>query len=228
MDFNGFDPTAIALLAELPSYDAERYGAVRDQLDDGLRQPGLALIGEIANRFDRPLTIDRRTSVSPLHNDLRFAGPDTPRYKDHLLLSAWSGANKRESARIWVRIAPDGVGFASGIGFTPAIRERWRSAVGGRAGAGLAKAIGAVEDKYRKCSAQVTGDQLARVPRGFDENHPRADLLRRTGFQLRFLEPLPKSVSKPSFLPWCLRRLHDLEPVHRWLDRHLAPPSAAS
>ena len=228
MEFNGFDPKAIALLADLPSFDADRYAAVRDELNDGLRQPGLALIGEIAHRFDRPLTVDRRTSVSPLHNDLRFAGPDAPRYKDHLLLSAWSGPDKRQSARLWIRIAPDGVGFATGIGFTPAIRERWRAAVAGRAGAGLAKAIDAVERKYRKCSAEIAGDLLARVPRGFDQDHPRADLLRRTSFQLRFLEPQPKSIHKPAFLPWCLRRLSDLGPVHRWLDRHLAPPTAAS
>lgn len=228
MHFNGFDEDAIALLAKLPSYDPDQYSAVRDQLNDGLRQPGLALIAEIATRFDRPLTVDRRTSVAPLHNDLRFAGPDKPRYKDHLLLSAWSGPNKRESARVWVRIAPDGVGFASGIGFTPAIRERWRSAVAGRAGANLAKAIEAVETKYRRSPTEVAGDLLARVPKGFDADHPRAELLRRTSFQLRLLEPLPKSVAKPAFVPWCLRRLNDLAPVHRWLDRHLAPPGAAS
>lgn len=228
MQFNGFDLDAIHLLAELPTYDADRYAAVRDALNDGLRQPGLALIREVAARFDRPLSVDRRTSVSPLHNDLRFAGPDTPRYKDHLLLSAWAGPDKRESARVWIRIAPDGVGFASGIGFTPAIRERWRAAVGGRAGAGLAKAIESVQRKYRRCDAEVAGDLLAKVPKGFDEDHPRAELLRRTSFQLRFQEPLPKSITRPSFLPWCLRRLQDLAPVHRWLDRHLAPPTAAS
>ena len=75
-----------------------------------------------------------RGSVSPLHRDLRFAPEGAPRYKDHLLLTAWEGADKRTAPMFWIRVDAHRAGFASGIGFTPESRDRWRDAVGGDAG----------------------------------------------------------------------------------------------
>jgi hypothetical protein len=95
MSFKGFDRKAIALLAKLPSFDENQYRDARDVLATGIRLPGAALIAAVAHAVDPKLVVDRRSSVSPLHRDLRFAAPGTPRYKDHLLLTAWQGADKK-------------------------------------------------------------------------------------------------------------------------------------
>ena len=62
---------------------------------------------------------------------------------------------------------------------------------------------------------------VKRVPAPFDADHPRADLLRMTGFQVRFIEPLPDTIGSPDFAGWCADRLADLLPVHRWLLANL-------
>ena len=218
MGFTGFDPATVALLAELPDWDVDRYSARKAELAAGVTKPGLALIEEVAGRLDADLTVTSRSSVSPLHRDLRFAPTGSPRYKDHLLLTAWEGADKRTAPTLWIRIDSNRAGFASGIGFTPEIRERWCTAVGGDAGADLRTVLDWLAATRE---IDIAGDEVKRVPAPFDDQHSRADLLRKTGFQIRFTEHLPETITDPSFADWCTNHLESLLPVHRWLTDHL-------
>lgn len=218
MNFDGFDRSALAMLDRLPGMDADQYAEVKQTLSTGVAKPGGALIAAVADRLDADLTVVPRSSVSPLHRDLRFAPEGAARYKDHLILTTWEGADKKTSPVLWLRIDAERAGFASGIGFTPPVRDRWRAAVGGAAGAELADML---DELVASRSADVAGDQVKRVPAPFDPDHPRADLLRRTGFQVRFAEPLPASVDSPAFVDWCVGRLDAVLPVHRWLRAHL-------
>lgn len=218
MSFDGFDPGALALLDDLPAMTADDSARHKAVLAAGVTKPGSALITEVADELDVDLTVAARSSVSPLHRDLRFVPEGSARYKDHLLLTTWEGADKRSSPMFWIRVDAHRAGFASGIGFTPAVRERWRASVGGPAGEGLATGLdGLVVER----DADVAGDQVRNVPAPFDSDHPRADLLRHTGFQVRFVDDLPASVSSPGFVDWCAERLSALLPVHHWLREQL-------
>lgn len=216
--FEGFDPAALALLERLPAMSPDEFAVFKPTLKRGVIDPGAALIGEVADRLDADLTVVPRSSVSPLHRDLRFAAAGTPRYKNHLLLTTWQGDDKKSSPTFWIRVDAQQVGFASGIGFTPAIRERWRAAVGGIEGEELDDTL---ERLRVECGAEVAGDELKRVPSPFDDDHPRADLLRRTGFQVRLIESLPEPPAAPECAEWCTERLGQLLPVHRWLVTNL-------
>lgn len=224
MSFVRFDPAALALLAELPTWDAERYGQHRADLADGVTGPGRDLITDLALRLDPELTVTPRGSVSPLHRDLRFAPPGSPRYKDHLLLTAWRGEDKRTAPTLWLRIGAERAGFASGVGFTPAIRQRWREAVADESGALLAAELTRLSAER---GAEVAGDRLKRVPAPHPADHPRAELLRATGFQVRFTDELPDELTGEDFVAWCQRRFDALLPVHRWLVAHVAEPPAS-
>ncbi len=218
MSFAGFDPDALALLDRLPGMDADEYAANKRVLATGVTGPGSELIVEVADRLDADLTVIPRSSVSPLHRDLRFAPAGASRYKDHLLLTTWEGDDKKTSPMLWIRIDAHRAGFASGIGFTPEIRRRWRTAVAGPAGAALADDL---DRLVAERAAEVAGDQVKKVPAPFDAGHPREDLLRRIGVQVRFVDDLPEFVGSPQFVDWCVARLEALLPVHRWLTEHL-------
>ncbi|MBL4683369.1 MAG: DUF2461 family protein [Nannocystaceae bacterium] len=217
MPFEGFDPAALALLGELPTFDKTRFEAARETLARGIRRPGAALITELAEALEPALTVDPRGSISPLHRDLRFAKPGSARYKDHLLMTTWQGPDKKSAPMLWLRVDSESVGFASGFGFTPETRVRWREAVAETRGETLARCIAELQRKHRRHDIEVAGSSLKRVPSPWDDGHPREDLLRRTGFQVRFREPLPKLASTAAFATWCGKRLGDLMPVHRWL-----------
>lgn len=222
MTFAGFDPAAVALLADLPAFDAARFAEHRALLTEGLVEPGTSLIFAVAERLDAGLTVVRRGSVSPLHTDLRFAAPGAARYKDHLLLTTWHGADKKVAPILWIRIDATSVGFASGMAFTPELRDRWRDAIAGREGASLARSIASLRDVRRDQIVDVAGDQLKKVPAPWNDGHPRADLLRRTAFQVRLRERAPSRVAHPDFSAWCTERLRQLMPVHRWLVTRVA------
>ncbi len=222
MPFEGFDPTVLAQLRTLPDFDAKAYAAVKQRLKRDLVDPGGDLIEALADRLDAELTVVRRSSVSPLHRDLRFAKADTPRYKDHLLLTTWSGRDKKTAPILWLRLDADGVGFASGMSFDTKARARWREAVGGRPGQALVKAIGRVQKGARAGRCETAGEMLKKVPAPWPADHPREELLRMNGFQVRFMEPLPASIAKPAFVGWCATRMKRLLPVHDWLREHVA------
>jgi hypothetical protein len=218
MRFVGFDEDALALLDELPNMDADEYARHKRRLADGLTAPGRALITDVTDLLDAELTVVPRSSVSPLHTDLRFAPEGAPRYKDHLLLTTWEGGDKSTSPTLWIRVDAHRVGFASGIGLTPPVRDRWRQTVGGQPGESLAATL---QDLVGARSAEIAGDELKKVPSPYDAGHPRADLLRKTGFQVRFVEPHPESVGSAEFVTWCVGQLGVLLPVHRWLVANL-------
>jgi uncharacterized protein (DUF2461 family) len=216
--FGGFDPAAVALLDRLPDMTADEYADHKAMLTAGVTKPGAGLIADLADLLDADLTVAPRSSVSPLHRDLRFAPEGAARYKDHLLLTSWEGRDKRVSPMFWIRVDAHRVGFASGIGFTPEVRERWRKRVAGEPGATVANELAAL---IATRGAEVAGDRIKRVPAPFDADHPRADLLLHTGFQVRFAEPLPASIDRPEFVAWCAERLAALLPVHHWLLANL-------
>jgi len=221
MTFSGFSRSALDELGRLPSLDAAGYASRREQLNSGLIVPARGLLEEVVAQLDVPLTTSARASVSPLHTDLRFAPAGAPRYKDHLLLTAWHGSDKKTGATLWIRVDSSSVGFASGVAFTLAIRERWREAVGGAGGARFASLLDELRDRHARHELEVAGDAVRRVPPPWTDEHPRAELLRKTGLQVRFRMPLPREVERPEFAPWCAEHLSELLPTHRWLVKHL-------
>ena len=200
MTFTGFDRAAAVLLDALPPWSPEEFAARRRQLNDGLTGPGRELITELADRLGADLTVEPRRSVSPLHRDLRFAPAGAARYKDHLLLTTWEVTDRSTSPTLWIRVDAHRIGFASGPGFTPALRERWRTAVGGGNGAALAAQLDDLTERHR---AEVAGEKIKTVPAPFAADHPRAVLLRLNGFQVRFTDELPETITTPHFASWC-------------------------
>jgi hypothetical protein len=221
MTFRGFDPKSLRLLETLPALGAAEYESLKLDLAAGIVGPAGAFIEEVAASLGEPLTVARRSSVSPLHADLRFAKPGAPRYKDHLLLTAWQGPDKKASPILWIRLDSTSVGFASGAALLGDPREKFRNAVAGARGKALDAALTGLRRKHARHALEVAGEQLKNVPRPWPADHERADLLRLTSFQVRFQEAVPRIIAQPGFVAWCAERLQELMPVHRWLVREL-------
>lgn len=156
-------------------------------------------------------------SIAPINNDIRFS-PDASPYKDALLFKFWEGSDKKLAPRLYVRVSEDSVGFASGAYFHNI--DAWRSKVDDdKAGPQLTDAISQIKKKVR--GLDVVGNALKRVPKPFDPEHPRADLLRYKSIQLRWSEPTPKGVTSARFVDWTAKRLEKVAPLHHWLVEHL-------
>ena len=221
-DFTGFTDQTIPLLDELPDFTRDDYAERKTEVVAAITDPAKAfvdaMIEELQETMSPGITGAAKVngSISPLNNDLRFAKAGTPLYKDHLLLWFWEGASKKTSPLLAIRLHATGVGFASGMGFDKDQLERWRSLVASDDGNAVASLVASVE----KRGGELDGQTLKRVPKPFDEDHDRAELLKYKSAQLRYVEPVPASVTKASFVGWCGKRLARLEPLHRlFVDR---------
>ncbi|MFT7474582.1 MAG: hypothetical protein ACI81L_001507 [Verrucomicrobiales bacterium] len=82
----------------------------------------------------------------------------------------------------------------------------------------IANDLGAL---VKTVKADVAGEGLKKVPKPYDEDHPRGDLLRHKNFQVRWSKKTPKSITTPKFADWCAGELERTSKIHHWLVEHL-------
>jgi uncharacterized protein (DUF2461 family) len=226
VNFTGFPPAGLALLARLPGLDPAGFAAIRASWDELVLQPARQFVTDLgatlAERISPDLIADPKVhgSIAPINRDLRF-DPHGPRYKDHLLFRWWEGTPKKTAPTLFVRLDPTRIGFASGVVFTST--DQWRTVAGDETTArALVRLLNGIRNDVPQ--AEIAGADLKRVPTPFSTDHPGADLLRhKTMFQLRWAEPLPIAASKPDLIEHCTARLDPLAELHRWLRRTVAP-----
>ena len=221
--FTGFPIEGLEFLQTLGTKDKKWFDANRAVYDDAVVAPTKAFVvalgDQLAEDLSPAIVAQPKTngSIAPVNNDLRF-NPDRSPYKDHLLLKFWEGGDKKTAPTLWVRIAADDVGFATGAAIQSV--ERWRELVADdTTGAELADALHLL-GKGRQLD--IAGAALKRVPKPYDEDHPRAELLRmKGGIQARWPEPTPKTITTARFVDFCARRLVACGDVHRWFVHYL-------
>lgn len=200
-DFDGFQPAATEFLATLGTKKSDWFKAHKKDYERLVVAPSKAFVtalgAEISSSISSDIDFAPRTngSMAPINNDLRFAPGKSP-YKDHLLFRFWEGPNKKTAATLFVRVAPSGIGFATGAAFDDV--GRWRDAVASDRGAELASAI---DTLVRSTKADVVGEVLKRVPAPHAADHPRANLLRHKMIQVRWQEKERASLARPDLLP---------------------------
>ena len=221
MGFQGFSASGLEFLSELGKRDKAWFDGRRKLYQSEIVAPTQAFVsalGEaLAERVSDSIVAQPRTngSIAPINNDVRFA-KDKPPYKDHLHLKFWDGKNKKLAPALHVRITEESVGFATGKIFESV--DRWRELVAEDAsGAQLAEAL---VELGRGRELDVVGQELKRVPKPYEPDHPRADLLRHKWLEARWPEPAPASIHDSAFVDWCAARLAACAPVHRWLLYH--------
>lgn len=220
-EFTGFPQAGLDFLTTLGTKNKAWFDENRATYDADVVPHAKAFVVELGellgDRVSGGIEYAPKTngSISPINNDLRF-NPDASPYKDHLMFKFWEGPNKKTAPMLWVRMSPtDGVGFASGINITDL--DRWRVAID-EEGALFAAELAALA---KTTKADVVGEGLKKVPKPYPEDHPRADLLRHKGFQVRWIKKTPKSITTAKFAEWCAGELERTSAVHHWLVEHL-------
>ncbi len=224
-DFAGFSKAGLDFLTTLGTKDKAWFDDNRAVYNAEVVAPAKAYVvavGELlAEHISPGIEAQPKTngSIAPINNDLRF-NPDASPYKDHLMFRFWEGPDKKTSSMLMVRVHPTaGIGFASGMNFANV--DAWRAAVDADStGPGVHEAIATV---VAECGADVDGATVKRVPKPFDPDHPRGDLLRHKSLQVRFIEKNPKRaiMSSAEFADWTVERLVRLADIHNWLVANL-------
>jgi uncharacterized protein (TIGR02453 family) len=213
--FKGWPEAAPAFYAGLEADNSKAFWQAHKAVYyECVKAPFLEL-SEVTAREFGPLRVFRP------NRDIRFSKDKSP-YKT----AAAAVTESQGGAAYYVQISAEGLYVGSGYYMlAPDQLDRYRTAVAdSRSGPRLAIAVAELRRKRHEVAAH---DELKRVPRGIDPDHPRADLLRMKGIHVGRVFGAPKWLHSASALERILTTWRDAAPVNRWLDRHVGPTTAA-
>ncbi len=224
--FRGFPERAFSFFREIAANNSrEWFEAHKQEYIDNVQSPAQSFVvalGERLRAVSPELTYDPRPhggSIMRIYRDIRFTKDKSP-YKAHLGINFWQGGKK--SGKPGVHFYMDVTGgrlYAGMHQFSKGALSAYRKAVADkRLGADLDTALRSIESNP---GFEIGGEQFKRVPRGYDPDHPRGDLLRYKGLYAMspFIEI--EQLGSPDVVDLCLDYAQALSPLNLWFDQAL-------
>ena len=165
MGFSGWPAEALEFYEGLEADNTRTYWlAHKTQYDEVVRGPMTALLDELAPKWGAG-------KIFRPYRDVRFSADKTP-YKTHIGALLEGGG--------YIQLGADGLASGCGAWHLESDElKRYRDAVAAdSSGLELTQVKKALE---RKGIEVISRESLKTVPRGYDREHPRADLLRHKG-----------------------------------------------
>jgi uncharacterized protein (TIGR02453 family) len=204
--FRGWPVEAVEFYEGLLADNSKTYWtANKTTYDERVRAPMVDLLAELEPAYG-PGKIFRP------YRDVRFSTDKTP-YKTHLGALLESGG--------YVQLSVDGLAAGRGAFHPEPDRlRRLRAAIADESsGAELAALVKALEGKG---IGLISREELRTVPRGFDRDHPRADLLRRKGLAAWQEWPVGAWLGTAKAKDRVLGFFEATQPLQDWLNHHQA------
>lgn len=179
-----FTPGALSFLRALKrNNDREWFKARKEQYDELLRAPMLAIIDQLAQDFRTfapDIVASPKVSMYRIYRDTRFSEDKSPLKTHVAAMFPWRGLAKHEGAGMYFHIALDGVWVGGGM-YSPDTSQLQAEREHIAANVKRFRAI--VESpRFRRVLGSLEGEQLQRVPRGFPKDHEAAGYLRYRQF----------------------------------------------
>lgn len=220
--FSGFPKQTLRFLRGLGKNNEKAwFDAHRGEYDEFYMEPAKAFVvalGEKLQAFAPEVAAVPKVngSIFRVNRDVRFSKDKRP-YKDHIDLWFWEGEDRKQgSSGFFFRLQHDRVMLGAGMhGFAKEQLASYRAAVDTDA---TGKPLVKIGNSLSKAGYPLQGQSYKKVPRGFDAEHPRADLLRHGSLHASIeLRPLPAELHSAKFVGLCVRHFKKLSPLHRWL-----------
>ena len=207
MSFTGIPFAALDFYEDLEADNSKPFWVAHKHIyDEQVKAPLTALAAELEQEFG-PAKFFRP------YRDVRFAKDKTP-YKDHQ--GVYFGETRR-----YLHVSAAGM-YASGGIYEMASDQvdRYRRAVDDDiASTMLETAIAAA----RKAKLIVNGQQLTRVPSGYDKQHQRAELLRYKSLYATRDFGCPEWLQTTKAKTELIKAWRAMQQLIDWLDKHVGP-----
>jgi uncharacterized protein (TIGR02453 family) len=233
--FAGFDRDAMGFWHELAAeMNRDWFLANKERYETKWVQPMTALLSAVGAKVAsayKPLAISE-PKVMRIYRDTRFAKDKSP-YKTWIGASINVGparkAPKKDAPRgdaahgvtaLYMHFGVDEEFSGSGqYVFMDDVLVKWRKKVADdKSGKEIARIIANLEKSGYKPLAY---DTLQRVPKPYDADHPRAELLKLKGLVVGFPD-IPKGlVHKPELVDWLAGHVKAVAPMNKWIVANL-------
>lgn len=200
--------------------DRTWFQAHKADYEDGWARPMKLLLAEVRDRIDpvfAHVDLAEEPKVFRIFRDVRFSADKTP-YKTHvagILLTTARGRVTEVPAALYAQFGTETFLAAGQYRMDAAQVARYRAAV---ADDTRGKEISSIVRKLEKSGYEVGSfEQLSRVPKGFDPEHPRAELLKRKGLVVSFPAVPAELIASRKLLDWVLKHTRPVAPLVEWL-----------
>ena len=225
--FNGIPSETLAFLAELiennnkPWFDENRDRYEKFVIQ--FAQQFVSIMGEKLQKINPEINYDTRTngagSYMRIHRDIRFSRNKSP-YNTQLRFKFWKGSGKKsENPGFYITFEPNGGRVYCGIHL---FSKEWlanyrQSVLNDQSGKDLYSII----ETINKTSGYITGgESLKRVPRGYDPDHPRGNLLRLKGLWAAAPALSIQQLQSAELIDICLEQCNVMLPLLLWMASH--------
>lgn len=220
--FSGFPKECLSYFEALAeNNDKAWFDDHRAEYDEQVMRPARAFVAEMGERLkeiapDVHAEPKVNKSLFRINRDVRFSKDKRP-YKTNLAILFWEGSRKRmECPGFYFHLEPTGLMLGGGMYMFPKdLVEPYRqSVIHELHGPVLAETVRLVNKRFKQ---DVEGVHYKRVPRGYDKEHPLADLLLHNGLYIGRNVGLPLALHSEELLDLCFDQYKRLLPLHRWL-----------
>lgn len=228
--FEGFQKQSLTFLRSLAAHNNKVwFEDHRNDYNRFILEPAQRFVGDFGSRLQKlspDIIADPRIdrSIFRLYRDTRFSKDKTP-FKTHLGIVCWTGSGSRtESPCFYFHLEPGRLLLCAGIHTFPGeMLSVYRNAVADKkSGPALSRIVQKIETAG---PYTFFGEHYKRVPRGFDPDHPRAQLLKFSGFGACCSTKVPAALFSKSLLDNCERHARAMWPINRWLEKYIIGPS---
>lgn len=222
--FSGFPQAGLQFLADLAANNnRDWFEANKATYQTQLLEPAQTFLTELGQKLQtisEGVRYDTRTNgggtLMRIHRDTRFSKDKTP-YKTNISGLFWEGAGKKmEHPAFGFELSANGLRMMAGIfHFSKPMLAAYREAVANdQLGHELASVLATLAETGQYT---VHGEHYKRVPRGYDPEHPRADLLRFNGLYASPPEVNPNHLTSPNLVDICFEHFQAMSPIQQWL-----------
>ena len=217
-----FSAATLAFLTRLKRNNRrEWFNARRDEYDEVVRQPMIAIVERLAEdmRAIAPeLLVSPKHSIYRIYRDTRFSEDKKP-YKTHVAASFWHRElAKGVGAGLYFHVSPEGAWVGGGM-YSPETPQL--HAVREQIAANLRRFRSIVEaPAFKRLDGGIEGERLQRVPRGFRRDHEAAEYLKYRQF-LAGREFPAKFATGSGFYAGVLGVFRQVTPLIRFLNEPL-------
>jgi uncharacterized protein (TIGR02453 family) len=223
MAFTGFSKEGVTFFRQLAaSQDRDWFKANKQRYEELWEEPLEALFAELGPALEKlykPLKLEP-PKIFRIYRDVRFSKDKSP-FKTHVgaMIAGKGGHDAGAPAAVYLHL---GLEESTGAGhwfFMPDKLNAFRQLVAdAKTGPQLQKKVDALKKKGVTVHAM---DALKKVPRGFEPDHPRAELLKLKGLGFTFPK-MPASVRYGKGMSkWLIAQTAQVAPVVTWLDARL-------
>lgn len=219
--FAGFPKDALRFLRELKkNNDRAWFAANKERYDQHVKEPMQTLLAGLATRLhpvDPEIVIEPKKAMYRIYRDVRFSADKSPYKAWTAAAFTYRGFDRKNDAAFYFHITPDELGVGGGL-YAP-MGDRLKN-IRKSIDADAAPLHAILKHKmFKRYFGELGGEELARVPQGYDKDHPEADLLRKKQFLC--WQTLPVSlVSEAALLDKLSGHFSAMAPFVRWLVDH--------